>query len=336
MTFQITEHSITGCWYGRRSADDRAVKNDELHTILLGFAAWVGQSRHISETKIIDSASTAPFTVYVKDCASQGNDFVFALWLSSNKDGEQSVYALNIDQPPNTPHKINKKKFDPGEIPGFPAYIFVDSARCKLYTLRPPNIMATGRKQFDAAVRFYMAMHHGTLEKEISTEHDGARVVSVNMVGEKGELLAPKFSSEIERQKTAAEEILSRYSEIRKIVRVRRLRDTPLGEKRDLFAKLFDFFDTTIDDADISDSNRVKVEFDVRLTRNEVRHIIRHQENNIANEEIGFKFKNDDKMVWANECIIRRDVNIPIESTDDIVSSQELLKGIERVKKDLL
>ena len=331
MKFQITEHTITGCWYGKRSADNRIVHKDELYSILLGFASWIGQAKHISETRITDSASTAPFTVYVKDCACRGNDFVFALWLSSNRDDNQNVYALDVAQPPNTTHKIKKKKFDPGEIPGFPAYIFVNSAACRLYTLRPPTIMNTGRRQFDAAVRFYMEMHHGTIEKKIAVNHDGTRIVSVNMIGEKGELLAPKFNSEINRQKTAAEEILARYSEIRKIVRVRQLRNTPLVEKKGLFAKLLEFLGTTIDDADISDSNRVKVEFDVRLTRDEVQRVIRHQEKNIANEEIGFKFKNDDKMVWANECIIRKDVDIPLQCTDEIVSSQELLAGLERV-----
>ena len=336
MNFQVTEHTVTGCWYGRREANDRVVQTNELYTILSGFATWVGQARHISETKIADSASTAPFTVYVKDCASNDNDFVFALWLSSNRDGDQSVYALNVEQPPNTTHEVKRKTFGPGEIPGFPAYIFVDASSCKLYTLRPPNIMNTGRKQFDAAVQFYMEMHHATVEREIGVEQDGTRTVSINMVGANGETLAPKFSSEIERQKTATEEILSRYSEIRKIVRIRKLRNLPIVEKRGLFSKLFDFLDTQIDDADISDSNRVKVEFDVRLTRQEVRRIIKHQERNIANEEIGFKFKNDDKMVWANQCIVRKSVDIPIDVEDDIVSSQDLLSGIERVRGNLV
>ena len=336
MEFQVTEHTVTGCWYGKRSADDHIVHTNELYTILSGMATWVGHVKHISETKIADSAATAPFTVYVKDCASQDNDFVFALWLSSNKDGDQNVYALNVDQPPNTTHEVKRKTFDPGEIPGFPAYIFVDSAACKLYTLRPPNIMNTGRKQFDAAVQFYMEEHHASLEKEVMTERDGTRIVSINMVGENGETLAPKFSSAIERQKTATEEILSRYSEIRKIVRVRRLRDLPLVEKKGLFSKLFDFLDATIDDADISDSNRVKVEFDVRLTRQEVRRIIKHQEKNSSSEEIGFKFKNDDKMVWANQSIVRKSVEIPIDGTDEVVGSKELLSGIERVRGNVV
>lgn len=337
MNFQVTEHTVTGCWYGRREANDRVVQTNELYTILSGFAAWVGQARHISETKIADSASTDPFTVYVKDCASSDNDFVFALWLSSNRDGDQNVYALNVEQPPNTAHEVKRKTFEPGEIPGFPAYIFVDASACKLYTLRPPNIMNTGRIQFDAAVRFYMEMHHGTtLERETSVEQDGTRIVSINMIGENGETLAPKFSSEIKRQKTATDEILSRYSEIRKIVRIRKLRNLPLVEKRGLFSKLFDFLETRIDDADISDSNRVRVEFDVRLTRQEVRRIIKHQERNIANEEIGFKFKNDDKMVWANQCIVRKSVEIPIDGEEDIVSSQALLSGIERVRDNVV
>ena len=119
-------------------------------------------------------------------------------------------------------------------------------------------------------------------------------------------------------------------------MRVRRLRDLPLVEKKGLFSKLFDFLDATIDDADISDSNRVKVEFDVRLTRQEVRRIIKHQEKNSSSEEIGFKFKNDDKMVWANQCIVRKSVEIPIDGTDEVVSSKELLSGIERVRGNVV
>lgn len=333
MNFQVTGHDVTGCWYGKRSADDRVVHANELYAILSGLATWVGSVRHISETRMPDSTSTAPFTVYVKDCASKGNDFVFALWLSSNKDGDQNVYALNVDQAPNTTHEVKRNTFNPGEIPGLPAYIFVDSAACKLYTLRPPNIINTGRRQFDAAVQYYMEEHHATMEKKINVESDGTRIVSINMVSEKGESLAPKFCSTIERQKTKTDEILSRYSEIRKIVRVRKLRNIPIAEKKGLFSKLFDFLDTTIDDADISDSNRVKVEFDVRLSRQDVNRIIKHQENNSSSEEIGFKFKNDDKLVWANECIVRKCVEIPIDGVDEIVSSKSLLSGIERVRE---
>ena len=336
MNFQVTVHNVTGCWYGRRSAEDRVVNSNELYTILQGMASWVGNVKHISETKIADSAATAPFTVYVKDCASKGGDSVFTLWLSSNKDGNQIVYALNIDQPPNTEHKVNRKTFDPGEIPGFPAYIFVDSSASKLYTLRPPNILNTGRKQFDAAVQYDMEEHHATLEKKISVDQEGTQLVSINMVSDKGDLLAPKFSSEIEWQKTGTEEILSRYSEIRKIVRIRKLQNVPLAEKKGMFSMLFDFLEAKIDDADISNSNRVKVEFDVRLSRQEVRQVLKHQENNTSNEEIGFKFKNDDKMVWANQTMVKKTVDIPTESADDIVSSEILLSGIERVRETLI
>lgn len=336
MQFQITKHVVSGCWYGKRSSNDREVNANELYTILSGLASWIGNARHISETKISDSAATAPFTVYFKDCASKGGDFVFALWLSSNKEDNQNVYALNVDQPPNSTHKVNRKTFDPGEIPGFPAYIFVDTSACRLYTLRPPTIMNTGRKQFDAAVQYYMEEHHATEEKNISVEQDGTRIVSINMVGDKGQTLAPKFSSEIEWQKTSTDEILSRYSEIRKIVRVRKLRNVPLAEKKGIFSKLFDFLETKIDDADISDSNRVKVEFDVRLSRQDVRRILKYQEGNTSSEEIGFKFKNDDKLFWANESIVRKFVEIPFENEDEIVSSQALLSGIEHVRTNLV
>ena len=336
MLFEVTQHSVSGCWYGKRPANDREVHSDELFTILSGLAAWIGSAKHISETKIADSSATAPFTVYFKDCASHRKDFVFALWLSSSKDGDQNVYALNVDQPPNTMHKVNRKTFDPGEIPGFPAYIFVDSASCKLYTLRPQNIKNTGRKQFDAAVQYYMEEHHASVEKELSVSQDGTRIVSINMVGENDKPLTPKFCSDIEWQKTSTDEIISRCAEIRKIVRIRKLRNVDPGEKRNLFSKLFDFLDAKIDDVDISDSNRVRVEFEVRLSRQDVRRILKHQEANTQDESIGFKFKNDDKMVWANQSIIRKSIDIPLDGVDDIASSEALISGIETVREDLV
>lgn len=74
----------------------------------------------------------------------------------------------------------------------------------------------------------------------------------------------------------------------------------------------------------------MKVEFDVRLTRQEVRRIIKHQERNTANEEIGFKFKNDEKMVWANQCIVRKSVDIPIDE------SEENLGLLKRIRNERL
>ena len=332
MLFQITEHSITGCWYGRRNAEEKAVSSDELYTVLRGFSSWIGQAQHISATKIEDVSSTAPFTVYMKDCASHDSKFMFALWLSSNRDDNQKVYALNVEQAPNTDHVVSRRDFNPGEIPGFPAYIFVDTSRCKLYTLKPHDILNTGRKQFDAAVRYYMEMHHGSIERSIAVEQDGTRIVSLNMVGENGETLSPKFESEIERQPTSSDEIINRCSEIRKVIRIRKLRNLPIAEKRSLLAGMLEFFSASVDDSDIVDSNRVKLEFDVRLTRQEVKKILRHQENNIANEEIGFKFKNDQKVLWANNTIIRKNIEIPLDETDAIVSSANLLAGLEAVR----
>jgi hypothetical protein len=257
---------------------------------------------------------------------------MFALWLSSNRDDNQKVYALNVEQAPNTNHVVSRRDFNPGEIPGFPAYIFVDTSRCRLYTLKPHDILNTGRKQFDAAVRYYMEMHHGSIERSIAVEQDGTRIVSLNMVGENGEPLSPKFESEIERQPTSSDEIIKRCSEIRKVIRIRKLRNLPIAEKRTLLSSMLEFFSASVDDSDIVDSNRVKLEFDVRLTRQEVKKILRHQESNIANEEIGFKFKNDQKVLWANNTIIRKNIEIPLDETDAIVSSANLLAGLEAVR----
>lgn len=311
MRFVITEYNITGCWYGRRPVDT-PVDSHVLKTILQGFCSWVNGVAHMSHTKV--SGVTAPFTVHVRDCASHGNDFMVVLWLSSSRQGDD-IYAISADDPPNGMQQINVQHVPDGSIAGFPAFFFVDSDHNRLLTFRHEKIRTNGRPQFDAAMRDYMSLHSNELQRSRSVDDEGENVVTIEMCGADGELLNPKFESEVRERQAEKADILRRANEIRKIIRVQDISKKPIDEKKSAVRRLFSLIGASIEHEDVSDARKIRCEIDVHLTREDVENIIRQQSDSPGDERYAFEFKGDSKKVWADKCIARRSVDIDLSST---------------------
>lgn len=327
MKFIITQYRITGCWYGRKKSDT-SVKPEELLSVLDGFCKWVEGTSHMSHTLI--QGKGYPFKVYVKDCAFDKHDFLVALWLSASEK-EANIYAINENDPPNGTQKVARKSFKKGEIPGFPAYFFIDADNCLLYTLRPMHILVNGRAQFDAALKFYMENHAGEIQKEKRVLSDGTIAVDLNMVGSDGETLTPKFESTLQKVSSATETLKKRFQEIRKIVHTQDISKKTKDEKQTLIRKAFEVIGATLDDSDVSDSRRIKCEVDVRLTLEEVEEFVRKQDEVRSNERFGFKFKGDQKTMWADTCIAKKELDIPVETKDDMpIEAKALLAALEK------
>lgn len=332
MKFVVTRYQITGCWFGRRHSE-KGVNSDELNLILSGFKNWVDGASQTTATRIY---GTQPFAVYVKDCDSQGLDYVVSLWLSS-ADQNENVYAISGDDPPNGEQHIEVLHGEDGSIPGTPAFFFVDAQHNTLYTIRPEKSRVSGKPQFDAAIRYYMAHHAQVLTRSRGVDDDGTSVVTINMYDEDGELLTPKFESELQKNPTVASEMLRRSSDIRKIVRVQNIAKKPIVEKQRLINRMLEFIGASIDQDDASKSRRIKCEVDVRLTREEVEKVIQRQAECASEEKIAFKFENDSKLKWVDRCIARREVDLPVDvDGPQSLTSQRLLEAIEQKRNDIV
>lgn len=333
MKFIITQYRITGCWYGRKKTDT-PVDSGELLSVLDGFCRWVEGSPHMSHTFI--RGKGYPFKVYVKDCASTKHDFLVALWLSSSEK-ESNIYAINENDPPNGTQKVAKKKFAKGEIPGFPAYFFIDADKCLLYTIRPHHLPINGRAQFDAALKFYMENHAGGIQKTKRVLDDGNVAIDLNMVGPDGETLKPKFESTLQKVSSATETLKRRFQEIRKIVHTQDISKKSKDEKQNLIKKAFEVIGATLDDSDVSDSRRIKCEVDVRLTLDEVEQFVKKQDEVRSNERFGFKFKGEQKTMWADTCIAKKELEIPVKTMDDMpIEAKELLAALEKHRDSVI
>jgi len=332
MNFVVTRYNITGCWFGKkppRTQVDALV----LKTILSGFDVWVDTSIRMADTLV---SGTAPFRVFVRDSESQGSDFAVSLWLSAT-DGDDNVYAINGDDPPNGEQRVEVLRSEDGGIPGTPAFFFVDTGNKALYTMRPDNIRISGKPQFDAAMRFYMEHHAQRIHRNISVDEEGVFVESLNMIGPDGEYLKPKFESELQRNPTRAEEILRRCNDIRKLIRVQDLSKKPVAERQQAVMNLLALFNAGVSEEDASESRRIKCEVDVRMSREEVEDIIRRQAECGSDEKIAFKFKGDSKPMWADECIARRKINLDV-GTDapQRLKASDLLHAIEACRRDVV
>ena len=330
MKFVITKYRITGCWYGRRKADT-PVKADELLSVISGFCKWVSGVPHMSHTHI--RSGTYPFEVYVKDCASDGHDFLVALWLSSHEKNT-NIYAINENDPPDGTQGVEKKDFGAGKIPGFPTYFFIDADACLLYTVRPTHLQVNGRSQFDAALKFYMQNHAGAIQKEKRVLDDGTVAIGLNMVGADDEPLKPKFESTLQKMPSATQELKRRVHEIRKIVHTQDISRKAQDEKVSIVTSVFKIIGADLEkfqSRDVSDSKRIKCEVDVRLELEEVERLIQRQDEARSNERFGFKFKGDSKTMWADACIAKKELDIPIKASGDMpISAKILLAALER------
>lgn len=324
MKFIVTRYNISGCWYGRRRADTQ-VEPAELKAVLDGFNKWVNSVPHMTHTQIL---GTQPFKVYVKDSDAHGTDYAVGLWLSST-DASNNIYSISGDDPPNGNQRVDVTSFPDGNIPGSPAFFFVDAAHNALYAMRPEKIRINGKPQFDAAVRYFMARHGNVIPRGRRVDGNGTDVVELNMVGRDGETLRPKFESELQKNPTATDEILRRSGDIRKIIRVQDISRKPIVEKRSAISRLCEILGTNVSDDEIADSKRIKCEIDVRLTHDDVERLITGQ-SETADEKIAFKFKNDPKPMWADACIARKTVSIELDADGpQDVTARKLLAAIE-------
>ena len=333
MKFIITEHNITGCWYGRRPAGT-SVDPLALRVILQGFCSWVNGVAHMSHTKI--SGATAPFTVHVRDCASHESDFMIVLWLSSSRPGDD-VYAISADDPPNGTQQVDVHHVPDGSIAGIPAFFFVDAANNRLLTFRHEKIRTNGRPQFDATMKDYMLLHSDELQRNHRVDDDGTNVVSIEMRGPDGELLKPKFESEVKENRAETAEILRRSGEIRKIIRVQDISKKPVEEKKAAARQLFSLMGASIEHEDVSDARKIKCEIDVHLTREDVENIIRQQSDASGDERYAFEFKGDSKRVWADKCIARRtiDINFSADGPQNL-TARDFLDAIEARRNNIV
>ena len=336
MKFIITKYRITGCWYGRKKAD-MSVKAPELLSVISGFCKWVNDAPHMSHTYI--RSGTYPFKVYVKDCASKGHDFLIALWLSSNEKNA-NIYAIDEDDPPDGTQSVEKKDFGKGKIPGFPAYFFIDADTCLLYTVRPTHLQVNGRAQFDAALKYYMQFHAGEIQKEKRVLEDGTIAVDLNMVGPDDETLTPKFESTLQKVPSATQELTKRFQEIRKIVHTQDISKKTQDEKTAIVTKAFKIIGVDLakfQSRDVSDARRIRCEVDVRLDREEVEQLIQRQDEMRSNERFGFRFKGDQKTLWADACIAKKELEIPVRVSDDMpIGAKLLLEALECDRADVV
>jgi len=324
MNFIVTRYTISGCRYGRKRPNT-PVNPAELKAVLDGFDSWVNAAPHMTHTRI---SGTQPFKVYVKDSSAQGSDFAIGLWLSST-DMSNNIYSISEDDPPNGNQRVGVTSFPDGTIPGTPVFFFVDAAKNALYAMRPEKIRLNGKPQFDAAISYFMERHGNTIPRSQRVDGDGTDVVELNMVGQDGKTLKPKFESELQKNPTQAEEILRRCGDIRKIIHIQDISKKPPEEKRSFISRLNDILGTNVSDDEVADSKRIKCEIDVQLTRDDVDRLIRKQAET-ADEKIAFKFKNDPKPMWADTCIARKAISIELQATEpQDITARDLLNAIE-------
>lgn len=330
MKFVVTKYRIVGCWYGRK-IPGQEVESNCVKDILSGFCQWVRGIPHISDAEI-KCDGCRPFRVFVKDCAISGDDYLVALWLSStNRDGD--VYAIDMNDPPNGVQNIARTQVKKGMMAGAPAYYFVDSAGCCIYTMRPTYALVNGRAQFDAAMRFYMARHAGKLEKEKKVSDEGTIDLFLNATGADGESLIPKFESALEKVPSAIDELKKHYHKIRKIVHIQNIARKSEDEKRSIISKVLKLFEADIEsmsESEVSSSRRVKCEVDVRLEASDVDRIIARQAEASGKERFGFMMDGSQKTHWADTCIARKEVDLKIEEPLGIPpGAKDVLSAVE-------
>lgn len=328
--FVVTAFDVGACgWYAR--GEDEPSAANRLGDVFKELVDWVKAREHIEETliRVKDSRMSSP--VYASDVADKDGDFLVTLWLDKSRAGNQEVLGLNVKEPPNGSSKVASKKFGTGFIPGFPVYFFVVPEADRVYSVRPGDNQVSGHKEFDGYVQSFIGAHMG--DAKSSTDAEGNKTTLHRMKKNRPEGFSPRFSSKLKKNKREKHDILSRASDIRKIVSSRNLKNESAESKRDFINGLLRVFDLDITADEVGKSKFAKCFIDVELTREQVETML---DTPVRGERIGFVLKGDSKIKWADQCIDRNDIDLDVDPDVSVFDAAELLAELALHKSSLL
>jgi len=331
--FSFTEYKIDHCWYGKKRK--KVVETDDLHSLFYSFSQWVMGVPHITYTKV-NSADTKSCHVYIKDVAFTGADFLVVLWLSNaSLKKSNRVVGLKLTDKPGANASIDTTNVKSGFLPGLPVYFYVSTKTRQLFTVKPEGSIITGRPQFDAAIRFFMTYHADKLPKSIETLPSGEKLVLINNKDKDGNTLQPNFITSMEMKKSVRSKIVSKASDVRKLIHSMTTADKTKAEKKSIFDWMMKRLDMNISDSEIEDAQRIKYEVDICMTESHIMDILDKQANANKGERFGFMLKNETTPVWADEQISRKEIELQVK--DDVVySGISLLSAIADVRTSVL
>ena len=305
--FQITAFEITNCLGREEPRQDAILKS------LSGFTEWVNLAKHVEDTLIEGSQG-----VYVKDVAHSNSTFAVVLWKRNSV--RNTTYALSKNDPPNGTASISRKKFDADFIPGDPLYFVISSARKRLYTLRPPFAIRTGRVDLEDAVKFYIT-HHSEFVKRRTKMENGIETVS----RENGSSWRPVFKSKLVKNEAAIKEIIEKRESIRKLVKEVSLKSHDKAARDRFLRPVVAMFSVKLAEDEFDNARKVRCEVDVGLNEEQIQRIVDKQENAPDSQRIGFKFKKDQTIHWADTCIDREKIMLAVNENSEVFSAKALL-----------
>lgn len=310
--FQVTGFQVEDCRYGKNQSS-----KDAFEKVLCSFTEWVNATEHVKDTSIENAQG-----VYVKDVAKQGNVFAIVLWKASG--ARNTTYALSKSAPPNgSSASISKKNFAPDFIPGDPLYFMAFPERQKIYTLRPPLAMRTGREDFEKAIRFFMLNHLG-LRKSLHLERN-IELFDYEPDAQSASLPPPIFKTKLVRNKTALSDLIQNCHSIRKLVQEVPLKGRDKTFRDKILEPLIAVFSERLAKTEFENIRKARYELDVELDERQVQEILDAQENVSDGQRVGFKYKKDDTMHWADTYIDRRNLPLTFEEDTGVFSAKSIL-----------
>lgn len=312
VSFQITAFEITNC----RLDCEEPIENAVLKAFS-GFAKWVNSAEHVEDT-LIEGAQG----VYVKDVAQLSGIFSIVLWKQNG--ARNTTYALSKSDPPDGTASISSKRFGSDYIPGDPLYFIVNSETKRLYTLRPPFAVRTGRIDLEDAVKFYMMNHSEFVKKTIGIEN-GIETVFC----EPASPLRPAFNSKLVRNDAALKDIIAKRESIRKLVKEVSIKSHDGTMRTKVLRPLVAMFSGKLAENEFDNARKVRCEVDVGLNEEQIISIVDEQENS-PSQRVGFKFKNDSTIHWADKCIDRQKVPLTFDENTGVFSANNILIAFKR------
>lgn len=313
VSFQITGFEILDCRYGRATSPAQ-----DLPDVLSRFSEWVNSTEQVEQTLVLGAGE-----VYVKDVARAGDSFAIVLW---KKNGTRNTtYALCRTDPPDGTASITINKFGKNFIPGDPLYFMVNVAKKRLYTLRPPYALLTGRKDLEQVIKGFM-LQQPPQGYSLQVQ-DGTEIVDISSTGAP----PPVFKAKLVRNDAVVAEIIKNCKSIRKLVHDITLKGGDHVAREKYLKPLISFFSPELALAEFDKTRKIRYEIDVELEEQHVQQILDEQENAPQGKRVGFKFKKDDRTHWADSCIDRFNMDLVFTRNTDIFSSKDILNALKYV-----
>lgn len=327
--FNARFYKVRKCGYYPYSASsDREIGGFPF--LLEQLLAW-SQNKTLERSRLPGSSEELP--TYLLNIARHGSCWVIALW-NEVPSSDSTVASVSRTSRVGQP-QIHGNPIAAGSIPGFPTYFLCLPNHDLVATLKHED-RVTGLSGFKNYLSTFQEM--GTSIADVEFDRDDLsryEVRGYRLTDGQVKSLHPRFELQLLRSGTQRAAILSKHAQIRKVIRVKEMDPTSRID-RTLYQRGLAWLGLT--NKPIAERFRVRQEFDVELSQEEVATVIDGVGDDLEREknDVGFLVRGEASTIWLSGSILGHQIRVDAVQEDGVFDAANLAELINRRRNAIL